>query len=92
MKRVRRMTGDSPEFVLCVGDDRSDEDMFETITRSLTSSSSSYSSGLFACTVGQKPSKARYYLDDPAEVMRMLHGLADPDSALQSPAVVAFEQ
>ncbi|GLJ11940.1 hypothetical protein SUGI_0180630 [Cryptomeria japonica] len=31
---------------------------------------------VFACTVGQKPSKAKYYLDDTAEIIRMLQGLA----------------
>ena len=31
---------------------------------------------VFSCTVGQKPSKAKYYLDDIVEVMKMLQGLA----------------
>ncbi|KAJ0800256.1 putative alpha,alpha-trehalose-phosphate synthase (UDP-forming), Trehalose-phosphatase [Helianthus annuus] len=60
-----------PDFVLCIGDDQSDEDMFEKI-------SSSVGSGIaevFACTVGQKPSMAKYYLDDTVDVIKMLHGL-----------------
>jgi len=32
---------------------------------------------VFACTVGQKPSKAKYYLEDTTEILRMLQGLAN---------------
>ncbi|MGI4329241.1 hypothetical protein ACR2WG_26950, partial [Klebsiella pneumoniae] len=35
---------------------------------------------IFACTVGQKPSKAKYYLDDTADVVRLLRGLANASS------------
>ncbi|KAK4399733.1 putative alpha,alpha-trehalose-phosphate synthase [UDP-forming] 9 [Sesamum angolense] len=35
------------------------------------------SNDIFACTVGQKPSKAKYYLDDTVDVMRLLRGLAN---------------
>ncbi|KAG2618113.1 hypothetical protein PVAP13_3NG258187 [Panicum virgatum] len=41
---------------------------------------------LFACTVGQKPSKARFYLDDTFEVVNMLSSLADasdPDPIIE---------
>nr|AWB09338.1 trehalose-6-phosphate synthase 2 [Tamarix hispida] len=65
--------GMSPDFVLCVGDDRSDEDMFEEITSSMAGAPEAE---VFACTVGRKPSKARYYLDDTVDIVRMLHGLA----------------
>eukprot|EP00252_Welwitschia_mirabilis_P006180 TRINITY_DN1696_c0_g1_i5.p1 TRINITY_DN1696_c0_g1~~TRINITY_DN1696_c0_g1_i5.p1 ORF type:complete len:418 (+),score=71.67 TRINITY_DN1696_c0_g1_i5:646-1899(+) len=68
--------GKRPDFVLCIGDDRSDEDMFETITGAIPGTSLSPIAEVFACTVGQKPSKAKYYLDDTAEVLRMLEGLA----------------
>lgn len=67
--------GKAPDFLMCIGDDRSDEDMFESLLKS-SSSNSQTSAGIFACTVGQKPSKARYYLDDTADVMRLLSGLA----------------
>lgn len=67
--------GKVPDFVLCIGDDRSDEDMFESIL--------SYCSSLdappeiFDCTVGQKPSKARYYLDDVTDVHAIIESLGD---------------
>ncbi|WOL06609.1 alpha,alpha-trehalose-phosphate synthase [Canna indica] len=65
-----------PDFVLCIGDDRSDEDMFEVIATAASGSSFSPMAEVFACTVGQKPSKAKYYLDDTAEIVRLMQGLA----------------
>ncbi|GER32259.1 trehalose phosphate synthase [Striga asiatica] len=84
--------GSPPDFVLCIGDDRSDEDMFESITNAVLSSSAIPE--IFACTVGQKPSKARYYLDDTSDVVRMLLGLAGASTpkTQQSPQFrVAFD-
>lgn len=68
--------GKAPDFVMCVGDDRSDEDMFESISNAVSNSPGSAVPEIFACTVGQKPSKAKYYLDDTADVVRLLRGLA----------------
>ncbi|OIW20083.1 hypothetical protein TanjilG_00574 [Lupinus angustifolius] len=68
--------GKSPDFVLCIGDDRSDEDMFESILNKAYGATSSTSPEMFACTVGQKPSKARYYVDDTVEVITILQDLA----------------
>lgn len=68
--------GKAPDFVMCVGDDRSDEDMFESISDAVSNSSGTAVPEIFACTVGQKPSKAKYYLDDTADVVRLLRGLA----------------
>lgn len=65
-----------PDFVLCVGDDRSDEDMFGVITSAVAGPALSPMAEVFACTVGQKPSKAKYYLEDTTEIVRMLQGLA----------------
>lgn len=72
----------APDFVLCVGDDRSDEDMFESIA-SVTARSGL--AEVFACTVGQKPSKAKYYLDDIAEVIKLLQGLAAASDPAATP-------
>ncbi|OAY62896.1 putative alpha,alpha-trehalose-phosphate synthase (UDP-forming) 7 [Ananas comosus] len=71
MKESRRQA----DLVLCIGDDRSDETCSRhctTISRSLVDPNTA----LFACTVGQKPSKAKYYLDDTADVLNMLGALA----------------
>jgi trehalose 6-phosphate synthase/phosphatase len=69
-----------PDFVMCIGDDRSDEDMFESISTTAYKSSLPAAPEIFACTVGQKPSKARYYLDDTVDVVTLLQGLATASS------------
>ncbi|XP_071725205.1 probable alpha,alpha-trehalose-phosphate synthase [UDP-forming] 11 [Rutidosis leptorrhynchoides] len=77
------------DFVLCIGDDRSDEDMFEKISSSVVNRGIAE---VFACTVGQKPSMAKYYLDDTVDVVKMLHGLEAASS--QGPSTgfrVSFE-
>lgn len=71
---MEKKNGALPDMVLCVGDDRSDEDMFESIESLMRGAPSAE---VFACTVGQKPSKAKYYLDDVGEVIKMLQGLAN---------------
>ena len=68
--------GKQPDFVMCIGDDRSDEDMFESISSIVNESCLPAAPEIFACTVGQKPSKARYYLDDTVDVVKLLQGLA----------------
>lgn len=75
------------DFVLCIGDDRSDEDMFEVINQAAaTGPVLSPVAEVFACTVGQKPSKAKYYLEDSSEILRMLQGLANfSDSSSSDP-------
>ncbi|KAJ0981253.1 hypothetical protein J5N97_009508 [Dioscorea zingiberensis] len=79
---IMRQRGLSPDFVLCIGDDRSDEDMFEVITTAMAGSSWTPSTEVFACTVGRKPSKAKYYLDDTAEIVRLMQGLASVSEQL----------
>lgn len=83
--------GNPPDFVLCIGDDRSDEDMFEIIDSAMAALPNSAKREVFACTVGQKPSKAKYYLDDTVEVVNMLHGLASASESLSgsSPRAIA---
>ncbi|XWS34333.1 hypothetical protein CRYUN_Cryun21dG0030600 [Craigia yunnanensis] len=73
-----------PDFVLCIGDDRSDEDMFEVITSSIAGPSIDPGAEVFACTVGKKPSKAKYYLDDRVEIVRLIQGLASVSDQMLS--------
>ena len=40
---------------------------------------------VFACTVGQKPSKAPFYLNDTSEVAHLLSRLADLGAPLPPP-------
>lgn len=69
-----------PDFVLCIGDDRSDDDMFEAILSAKGGELLSPVANVFACTVGQKPSKAKYYLEDTTEIVKMLDALASESS------------
>jgi trehalose 6-phosphate synthase/phosphatase len=88
-------TGKPPDFVLCIGDDRSDEDMFESIVCPASSSGGvrlPASSEVFACTVGKKPSMAKYYLDDTVDVVKMLDGLASAPSPPRRPGPAAAVQ
>lgn len=78
-------SGKQADFVLCIGDDRSDEDMFEIIGNALTTGVLSSNTSVFACTVGQKPSKAKYYLDDTTEVINMLEALAEASDSSPTP-------
>ncbi|CAN1852790.1 Probable alpha,alpha-trehalose-phosphate synthase [UDP-forming] 9 [Linum perenne] len=72
--------GSPPDFVMCIGDDRSDEDMFESILSRVSCPALPAAPEVFACTVGQKPSKAKYFLDDAADVVKLLQGLVNGSS------------
>ncbi|KAK9931966.1 hypothetical protein M0R45_019220 [Rubus argutus] len=74
----------SPDFLLCIGDDRSDEDMFKSIMYPELNPSLPAIAEVFACTVGQKPSMAKYYLDDTVDVIKLLQGLASASSQPKS--------
>ncbi|KAK8576522.1 hypothetical protein V6N13_032443 [Hibiscus sabdariffa] len=70
--------GKQSDFVLCSGDDRPHEEMFEIIRSVISSGVLSSNTSSFACTVGQKHGKAKYYyLDDLAAVLNMLESLAE---------------
>lgn len=61
---------------MCIGDDRSDEDMFATIQTEASRETVSSRPEIFACTVGCKTSKARYYVDNYMDVLKLLAQLA----------------
>jgi len=70
---VAKLKGGGPDFLLCIGDDRSDEEMFQVVEAiNHSAEGQAPSTEVFACTVGQKPSKATYYLNDPFEVVKVL--------------------
>lgn len=68
--------GKTLDFVVCIGNDRSDEDMFKSIDSMTSSSAFPAVPEVFACSVGQKPSKAKYYVDNVGEVVRLLKNVA----------------
>lgn len=86
--------GKPPDFVLCIGDDKSDEDMFGSILSTVSDPTLPVAPEIFACTVGQKPSKAKYYLDDAVDVVKLLQGLATascPKPKHTEQVLVSFE-
>jgi len=72
------------DFILAIGDDPSDEPMFERVAalQAAFASPQSGSSSLggsklaaFSVTVGKKPTAAQAYVDDPAAVMELINTL-----------------
>jgi len=59
-----------PSFVLCLGDDLSDELMFGAVHRFFTFNAAV--DGMFTATVGRKPTAAQYYLRDVDAVQSLL--------------------
>uniref|UniRef100_A0A7S1T975 Alpha,alpha-trehalose-phosphate synthase (UDP-forming) n=2 Tax=Compsopogon caeruleus TaxID=31354 RepID=A0A7S1T975_9RHOD len=66
---LQRMSDGEPDFVFCVGDDQTDEDMFKCF-------GSWSSEKVFTCTVGVKPSNAKYYVRTNLDVSHALETLA----------------
>jgi len=60
--------GTKVDFVLCAGDDSTDELMFSA----LHAKRGKADAGLFTVTIGRKPSEATRYLDDHREVVNLL--------------------
>ncbi|KAF9306781.1 hypothetical protein BGZ74_003338 [Mortierella antarctica] len=66
------------DFVLSVGDDRSDEDMFEFVNGlDLDSSTSSSPHRVVTCTVGSKSSAAHWFVPGVSSVLQGLQAMAD---------------
>ncbi len=76
--RILELAGPgSFDFTLCMGDDRSDEEMYAALEgRAREAPAVLSGDALFNCTVGQKPSRAAYFLNDPAEATELLQTLA----------------
>jgi trehalose-phosphatase len=67
-----RSTGQDADFVLAVGDDSSDEPMFQVIAENLKDQREQNTVSTFAVTVGKKPTAAAAYIDDPNAVLELL--------------------
>lgn len=65
---VKEMLQTNPEtdFILCCGDDRTDEDMYRAVPTTA-----------WTCQVGTHPTSARYYVESSKNVINLLSGLAD---------------
>ena len=78
--------GEIPDFILCIGDDRLDEDMYDGTLKIVSSVVVPAVPEIFFCTVEQKPSKAKYFVDDTFEVQKLLQWLANVSSTQPSSA------
>ncbi|OQS06448.1 alpha,alpha-trehalose-phosphate synthase, UDP-forming [Thraustotheca clavata] len=67
----------TPDFVLCIGDDESDEQAYRTI-RTLVDATATPEDNIacYTVTVGKKPSLANYYLDSVSEVLGLVESMA----------------
>ncbi|KAG0076071.1 hypothetical protein BGZ93_002644 [Podila epicladia] len=71
-------TASAIDFVLSVGDDRSDEDMFEFVNGlDLDSSTVSSPHRVVTCTVGSKSSAAHWFVPGVSSVLQGLQAMAD---------------
>lgn len=83
---LMKNSNNEADFVLAIGDDISDEPMFERIARMQeqqqsphfhnASAHSSCLTASFGVTVGKKPTAANAYLDDPSAVIELLGTLS----------------
>lgn len=74
---VQQQAGADPvDFVLCVGDDRSDEDMF-VYCNGLKLSENESERRAVTCTVGSKSSEARWFVPGVSSVLQCLQAMAD---------------
>lgn len=65
------------DFVLVVGDDSSDEEMFKVLKELVNTKNHSLrdTARCFSCTLGRKPTEADYYLNDSSEILQYLESL-----------------
>merc|ERR1719478_265130 len=67
------------DFVMCIGDDSSDELMFQALHSKFGTQPADLD--LFTVTVGRKPSEAQSYLGDHSEVVELLKMLSSIGNA-----------
>lgn len=73
-----------PDFILTIGDDTSDEEMFKYLNSIQHHISSvKEKTKIFTCTIGRKPSSAQYYLNEVHEVIEYLESLNQINNSLR---------
>ena len=71
-KQIKK--GRIPDFILCIGDDICDEKMFDYLNRKEVEIKKNCKNVyLYPITVGKKPSKAKYYVDNPKIVKELIN-------------------
>ena len=75
----------SLDFILCIGDDTSDEKMFHYLnTKKDEIKKYCKKVKIYSITVGKKPSKAHYYVEKPKNVQELISGLVKASNKLSS--------
>ena len=65
-----------PDFILCIGDDASDEKMFRFLKlKQKEIRNCNQKAKLISITVGKKPSEAEYYVNNVKDVQELIHKL-----------------
>ena len=73
-KQIKK--GRTPDFIMCVGDDKSDEKMFNYLLKKENEIKKySKQACIYCITVGKKPSKAKYYVDSVRNVKEIINTL-----------------
>ena len=73
-KQIKK--GRTPDFIMCIGDDNSDEKMFNYLSKKENEIKKySKEANLYSITVGKKPSKAEFYVDNAKNVKEILNYL-----------------
>jgi len=75
VRRILSRENPNASFVVCIGDDKTDEDMFDEMTKQ----EEHYQKG-FSITVQKKPSLAEYYVESQTQVIQMLNSLVEMDA------------
>ena len=75
----------SLDFILCIGDDTSDEKMFHYLnTKKDEIKKYCKKAKIYSITVGKKPSKAHYYVEKPKNVQELVSSLVKASNKLSS--------
>ena len=77
-QETARHHGEAPDFILCMGNESSDEKMFTSVYSFLADGDAEAieSQRVFTCTVEKKPSNAALYVDSVQNVEDILVALA----------------
>ena len=75
---ARSTLGEAPDFVMCAGDATSDEKMFSSLYSQLADDADDQQQhrNIFTVTVGNKPSRALFYVPDQHNLQNTLATLA----------------
>ena len=75
----------SLDFILCIGDDTSDEKMFHYLNlRKEEIKKYCKKAKIYSITVGKKPSKANFYVENPKKVQELINELVKASNRLSS--------